>query len=117
MEPELMPELEENLYGTFGVKRVQVIKRSNIDKLHKAIENYTGQKYVAPEKTLKQKVDHIIRLAGEEGEWDARTMQRHLYFFHQKDFNLSSIGKQLKKLAKSGILKEVSRGVYKKEGK
>lgn len=39
MEPELMPELEENLYGTFGVKRVQVIKSSNIDKLHKAIEN------------------------------------------------------------------------------
>jgi hypothetical protein len=117
MEPELMPEWEENLYGTFGVKRVKVIDRGNVIALHQAIEKFTGEKYKPAEKSLKEKIEYIVKLADNDGEWDARLMQSHLFFFHKKDFHVTAIGKALKKIAKGGLLIEVARGVYRKEGK
>jgi len=115
MEPELMPEWEENLYSTFGVKRVKIIDRGNVIALHNAIEKYTGEKYKPAEKTLKEKIEYIVKLSGNDGEWDARTMQSHLFFFHKKDFHVAAIGRALKKIAKGELLTEVGRGVYRKE--
>jgi len=111
---ELMPDWEDNIYKAFGKRRTKIISEQKTNALHDALEKYTGKKYVPKERTLKDKILFVLKLADTETEWTAKTMQNHLYFFSQKNFNESHIGKTLKKIAADGVLLEVKRGTYKK---
>jgi hypothetical protein len=115
--PELMPDWETDLRGSFRNRLTIHQYERNVVSLHKALENYTGEKYQSPKKPLYEKMLDVLKLHDEGSQWDSRTMQRHLYFFHQKNFNRSHISKLLKKMSTVGVLKAVGRGQYTKEGK
>jgi len=110
-----MPEWENNLRSTFGNRRVEVKKwQRNIGKFHNNLEKITGEKYEPKEKTLEEKILHVLKLHASDTIFDARIMQNHLYFFHQKTFNRSSISKVLKKLSTKDILLSNGNGIYRK---
>lgn len=111
MAPKLMPDWETSLRQSFGNRN---ITPKNIDALHHALEQYSGEQYVPKEKTLTQKIQYIINLARHEDEWDARSMQCHLYFFHQTKYNMNTISGILMKLHKRGTLERIERGIYRK---
>ncbi len=114
--PELMPDWETDLRGAFRNRITVHQYQRNVVSLHKAIESYTGEKYLPPKKPLYHKMLDVLKHHDEGSEWDARTMQRHLYFFHQKNFNRSHISKLLKKMSTLGVLKATGRGQYTKAG-
>ncbi len=114
--PELMPDWETDLRGAFRNRITVHPYQRNVVSLHKAIESYTGEKYLPPKKPLYDKMLDVLKHHDEGSEWDARTMQRHLYFFHQKNFNRSHISKLLKKMSTLGVLKATGRGQYTKAG-
>lgn len=113
-----MPEWENELRRSFGNRSIADVKRykNNVVALHKSIENFTGQTYKPPKKTLEKKIADVLKLAAVGSEWDSRTMQLHLFFFHQTDFNRSYISRLLKKLADKGLLDKVAKGRYIKAG-
>lgn len=112
-----MPDWEVDLRSTFR-NRITVRHQyeRNVVTLHNALEKATGEKYIPKEKTLYDKMLYVINLNEADSDWDSKTMQRHLYFFHKKNFNRSHIGRCLKKIAASGILKETAKGQYTKVG-
>ena len=67
-------------------------------------------------KPLYDKMLDVLKHHDEGSEWDAHTMQRHLFFFHQKNFNRSHISKLLKKMSALGVLKATGHGQYTKAG-
>lgn len=116
MRPELMPQWEVDLRGSFRNRVTVEQYEKNVVSLHKAIENRFGEKYTPAKKSLYDKILDVLKHHDEGSEWDARTMQRHLYFFHQKNFNRSHISKLLKKMSTLGVLKATGRGQYTKAG-
>lgn len=112
---EAMPEYEENVRAVFGNRQIKIFpSEREIGALHKAIEAYTGEKYKPAPKSLIRKIEDVLKLHDVGAEFDTATMQRHLYFFHQKNFSRSHISSTLKKLSKRGTLENVARGVYRK---
>ena len=116
MHPKLMPQWEVDLRGTFRNRlQVQQYER-NVVSLHSAIEKATGETYTPAPKPLYDKILDVLKLHDAGSEWNSKTMQMHLYFFHKKNFNRSHISRTLKKIAASGILKETTKGQYTKAG-
>ena len=116
MKPELMPDWEVDLRGTFRNRMTVERYQRNVTSLHTAIENYTGETYKPKPKTLYNKILDVLKLHDIGRERDAKAIQLHLFFFYQKSFNRSHISRTLKKIAASGILEETARGLYKKVG-
>ena len=114
--PKLMPDWEVDLRSTFRNRITVHQYERNVVTLHQALEKATGEKYTPVEKTLYDKMLYVLKLHDAGSDWDSKTMQRHLFFFHQKNFNRSHIGRCLKKIAASGILKETTKGQYTKVG-
>lgn len=109
---ELMPQWEVDLRGTFRNRiKVEGYQR-NVVSLHKAIENFTGETYTRPRKPLYEKMLDVLKLNTQGSEWDAPTMQRHLYFFYKKNYSRSHLSKLLKKLAAQGLLTKTGSGLY-----
>lgn len=114
---EVMSQWEDDLRKAFG-RQVAEVRRyeNNVRILHKALENYTGEKWTPPEKPLKEKIVDVLKFADDGSEWNSATMQKHLFFFHKKNYDRGYIATTLKRIASTGLLTKVGRGVYRKQG-